>query len=104
MVTIKIGNEQRSTKDNYESWLNDQIRNRRKSGQSLSVEVNIECDARLLLVAADHDLGGGGSSRSYSYTETQILDLWLEKGLTEKGFKTGNLISFLKQLRKLISC
>ncbi|QHI68049.1 hypothetical protein [Tichowtungia aerotolerans] len=103
MVTIKIGTSRRDLSDNFESWLADQVNSRKKDGSPVVVEIDIhENGATLNLAAHDHSVSFGASSRVYNPTEQAILQLWGDKGLGGTGFNVGDLISFLKQLTRLL--
>lgn len=103
MVTIKIGASRRNLSDNFESWLADQINSRKKDGFPVVVEISIhENGASLNLAAHDHSVSFSGSSRVYNSTEQAILQLWGDKGLGGIGFSVGDLISFLRQLKRLL--
>lgn len=102
-VTIRIGDEQRSIGDNYEAWISEQIRNRRKSGQKARIVIEIGGDLALTFACEDSPTGGGGGgSRNYSLRQQGIIDLWFKHGLDKCPINPGEVISFLKQLRKLI--
>lgn len=102
-VTITIGDEKRSIAGDYESWISDQIRNRRKAGESVRVVIEIDGDLALTFACEDKPSGGGGGgSRNYSPSQQEIINLWLKHGLNKCPINPGEVISFLKRLRKLI--
>ena len=103
IVTITIGPTTKYITDNFEQWLQEQIRNRRSDGAAADVHVNIEGRMNLKFVATDCPQNySGGSSRPFSNDERRIIDLWKEHDLCEKGYPAGALISFLKKLRRLL--
>ncbi|MDP1994119.1 MAG: hypothetical protein Q8K40_02625, partial [Ignavibacteria bacterium] len=64
-ATVTIGNEKKSLEHDYESWISEQIRNRRKAGESVKVMIEIDGDLDLRFTCEDKPSGGGGRSRNY---------------------------------------
>lgn len=103
MVAIKIDSSRVSLSDNYESWLADQINGRKKDSSPVVVEIDIHTNGvDLSFVAHDCPMNLGASSRVYSSREQAVIDLWQDKGLSGTGFSLGDLMSFLKQLKRLL--
>lgn len=100
MIKIQIGTSERDLNDANESWINQQINRRRKDGQSVCVRLRIRTNS-LDFTLATSSCGGGGGRRPKP-SEQKIFDLWKKHGLTEADFTGGNLIAFLKQLRKFL--
>jgi hypothetical protein len=102
MTTVRIGDETRSLADANESWINQQINRRRADGQNVCVEVSIGTGGLSLRLATPGCGGGGGGGRSPSSNEQEVLDLWIKRGLNTSDFTGGNLVAFLKHLRRLL--
>ena len=100
-ITIRIGGETRTLADATESWVTQQINRRRQDGQSVCVEVLIRgsgVDLRLATLGCGASGGGGG--RPPNSNEQDIFTLWNDRGMNSSNFTGGNLVAFLKQLRK----
>jgi hypothetical protein len=100
-ITVRIGGETRTIADASESWITEQLNRRKRDGQSVCVEVLLSgsgVDLRLATPGCGQSSGGGG--RQPNSNEQDIFSLWLERGLGSADFTGGNLIAFLKQLRK----
>src|SRR5262249_2908145 len=104
MITLRITGQRRdwnSVDDIEESWVIQQINQRRRAGEAGCVEGRIET-ARLKLspaTPAGRQTGGGG--RLPNADERRVFTLWNERGLNASGFADGQLIAFLKQLSHL---
>lgn len=100
-VTVQIGTELRSGDDATESWITDQINRRRRDGAAVCIVVMVKSsgvDVRLTTPAC----GGGGGGRAPNLREQEIIELWNERKLNSSDFTGGNLVAFLKQLRRFI--
>lgn len=95
------GGETRSLAEAGESWINQQINRRRAEGQNVCVEVSISTSG-LNLRLATPGCGSGGGGRPPTANERAVLDLWSKLGLLSGDFTGGNLVAFLKQLRRLL--
>lgn len=100
MVKIKIGGEERNIENVEANWINQQINRRREDGQQVCVQVRIRTDSFDLTLATPTCGGRGG--RTPQPHEQEIFDLWKKRGLNESDFTGGNLVAFIKQLRKLL--
>jgi hypothetical protein len=99
---IQIGNEQRSISEPYEGWVADQLHRFGNNGKSVCVKVTVQSDGLdMILQTPACGVSGGGGGRQPNTREREIFELWRERGLNASDFTQGNLISFLKQLRKL---
>lgn len=101
-ATITIGDETRSITENYEGWISEQLRNRRKAGESVRILIKIDGDLNLTFACEDNPSGGGGGTQNYSPSQQEIINLWLQHGLNKCPINAGEVISFLKRLRKFI--
>ena len=101
MITIKIGSSEQSFESADESWINQQINGRRRDGQSVCVRVVINNGSINMALSTPSCTSGGGGGRPPNAQEQRIFDLWEKQGLNKPDFHGGNLIAFLKQLRRL---
>ena len=94
MNTIRIGSETKSLTDATESWINKQKR---------------LCGGGDRPRRAEHSIGhtgvwrGGEGGHAPNTNEQEVFDLWSKRGLNSADFAGGNLVAFLKQLRRLVS-
>ena len=102
-VTIEINGQTKSLSEKFESWISEQIRNRRQDGESITLIVRIGGDLDLIFVCKDSPSTGGSSGRQYTPRQQELINLWLEKGLNSCPVNPGNVISFLKELERRIS-
>ena len=100
MVTIRIGAEARTLTDATENWINDQINRRRLDGQDVCVEVRVHTGGLDLRLATPGCGTGGGGGRLPNPSEREVFELWTKRGLSSSSFSGGNLVAFLKQLRR----
>ena len=101
-ITVRIGHETRDLEAASETWINDQLNRRRHDGQNVCVQVTVHAgDVQLPLSTPGCGIGGGGT-RQATAREMAILDLWNKRHLNEADFTAGNLIAFLKQLRRIV--
>jgi hypothetical protein len=102
MITVKIAEEERQFDTIDEQWLNQQINRRRADGETVCVRVTIrEGDIDMLLSTPTCGASVGGSRPARPH-EKQVLDLWDRLNLNVASFTGGNLVAFLKQLRKVL--
>lgn len=102
MNTIKIGNEERSLSDADAQWITQQIVNRRNAGMTVCVIVSVATTDVDLMLATPSCGAGGGGGRQFTSPERGILDLWNKHHLNETEFSPGDVVSFVKQIAKLI--
>lgn len=100
-VTIKIGTESRILSDAREDWINEQIRRRRAEGP-VCVLVHIEGQGVDITLMTPACSSGPGGRRRLTNLESEIVELWKKRGLNEPDFSGGNVVAFLRQLRKLL--
>ena len=102
MAYVEIEGIQKDLNGKYEQWLAEQIGNRNDKGVAVSVRVVID-ELSLSFIAESCPRSGGGSgSRTYSPKQKEVIQLWTDMGLCDSDFGLGNLISFLKRLRKFL--
>lgn len=102
MIRVRIGTDERDmTSDIDEHWINQQINRRRADGERVCVRVTIN-ESGLNVVLATPTCGGGGAGRAPNASESEVIALWLSRGLNQADFIGGNLVAFLKQLRSLV--
>ncbi len=101
-VTVQIGNETRDLDDATESWINEQIDRRRRDGASICITVRIQLPGVDLRLDTPACGGGSGGGRQPNSSEQQIINLWNERKLNSSDFSGGNVVAFVKQLRRLI--
>lgn len=105
MINIKVGESERSFTDAHhidESWINQQISRRREEGQSVCVRVFIKDSHIDVALSTPTCAGAGGGGRQPTSQELQVFELWEHLGLKKPDFQGGNVIAFLKQLRKIL--
>jgi hypothetical protein len=101
-VNVQIGTEERALSDANESWIIDQIVRRQRDGASICIVVRIRiagADLRLVTPGCGSSSGGG---RPPNPQEQEIIQLWTERKLNSPEFTAGNVVAFLKQLRRLV--
>ncbi len=101
MVTIRVGNDSRQLEDADESWITQQINNRRREGVAVCVMVMIRT-SNLNVTLATPACGSGGGGRAPEPDEARIIDLWSKHRLQSNDFNGGNLVAFIKQLDKFL--
>lgn len=102
MIRIRIGDVERELASADEHWINQQINRRRADGQTVCVRVTVhEGDLNMVLSTPTCGASGGGG-RSPRPQEKEVFDLWNQRGLNDADFTGGNLVAFLKQLKRLL--
>jgi len=101
LIEIQIDGSKKSIDEDYESWVNQQINNRRKDGQIICIRVFIK-EEQINLVLSSRECSSSRVSRSLLEKEKAIVDLWNKCRLNTSDFHGGNLIAFLKQVRKYL--
>lgn len=105
MVIIQIGTDRhilQSLRDVDESWINQQINRRRRDGERVCVQVEIEYSSINMRLATPDCARSGGGGRQANSQERGIFDLWAKHHLNSPDFSGGNLVAFFKQLRRVI--
>jgi hypothetical protein len=99
MITVKIAEEERHLEEVDPQWINQQINARRADGQTVCVRVTIregEVDITLSTPTCGPKGPGGRQARP---KESQLFNLWNQRGLDEANFTGGSLVAFLNQLK-----
>ncbi len=98
MVTVTIGAESSTDSEISESWINEQISNRRRAHAMICVIVKIK-ERGLDLALRTAGCGGvaAGPGRAPNPRESQVFQLWEKLHLNAPEFTGGNLIAFLRQ-------
>lgn len=98
MIRVRIGDAERELSTVSEDWLNQQINRRRADGHSVCIRVIILQD-QLNMTLSTPSCPKGVGNRPPNRYEQQVFDLWEKSGLNTEQFTSGNLITFLKQLK-----
>jgi hypothetical protein len=85
-----------------ESWINEHINQRKGDGQAICIQVFLDEDGVNMILSTPACGSGGGGGRRPTAREQEIFDLWNKHHLNETQFTGGNVIAFLKQLRRLL--
>lgn len=102
MITLKIGNNERSDGNINAQWIQEQINARRKAGEKICVFFNVNCgDVNLNLPSRDCPKSGDGGGRSPNFKEEFILDEWRKKGYPDQDINTGMVVSFWEFLKRV---
>ena len=103
MSTVQIGSETQDLSNFDENWVNQQINRRRQDGQNVCVRVSIATSGVNLSLTTPGCGGAGGGGREPNRSEREIVELWNSKKLNSTDFAGGNLIAFLKQIRRSLT-
>jgi hypothetical protein len=102
MVTIRIGSDTRRLEDVDDSWITRQVNNRRSEGLPVCVEVTIRTgslDMKLATPACGLGVSGGRAARP---DEAEVFQFWNKLHLLSADFSGGNVVAFIKQLRRVL--
>jgi hypothetical protein len=103
MYKIQIGGSEKELSEVSESWISHQVQERRHDGQPVCVRISLKNDCiDMILATPQCGGGGGGVGRQPKCKESEIFALWNDRHLNQNDWAVGNLIAFLKQLRRLI--
>lgn len=103
MNKIIIGSSEKELSEASESWITQQVRERQHASQTFCVQVILKTECGQMILSTpgcSNDSGGGG--RAPKPKEQEIFALWNERHLNQPGWAVGNLIAFLKQLKRLL--
>ncbi|MGH2756881.1 MAG: hypothetical protein ACRDI3_03745 [Actinomycetota bacterium] len=100
MNTIRIGNDSRRLEEAEESWIAQQVSNRLRESPSVCVEVTIQTSTIQLHLVTPACGGGGAGGRAPRSEEAAIIELWNKHRLNSDEVSPGNVIAFIKQLRR----
>jgi hypothetical protein len=100
--TVTIAGDTRNLSDVDESWVTQQVNRRRRDGLAVCVVVKVETTGLNMTLATSACVGsGGGGGRLPNPREQDVFDMWNSLRLNTSDFTGGNLVAFLKQLRRL---
>lgn len=99
MITIQIGNDSRNLEDAEESWIVQQVRNRQREGLPVCIRVTLQTST-LQISLTTPGCGSGAGGRKPRPDEAEIFQLWEKHKLRSDEFTGGNLVAFIKQLRR----
>lgn len=103
MYKIQIGSNEKQLNEASESWINHQVQERRQSGQPVCARITLKNDCVDMILSTPQCGGaGGGGGRQPRCKESEIFALWNDRHLNQNDWAAGNLIAFLKQLRRLL--
>jgi len=103
MVTVRIGDSEKSLEEAEPHWITQQINQRREDGiTSICVKVIIREGSVEMILSTPGCGGGVGRPGQPSSEEKDIIDLWQKQNLNEYEFTPGNLVAFIQQLKKMI--
>lgn len=98
MVSINIcGSEQKLT-EVTDSWLREQIMNRRANDVSVWIRVTIRIDRVNIVLTTDNCPRSPSSPRPPNRHEREIFDLWDSMGLKNPSADPGTLSRFLHKI------
>jgi hypothetical protein len=101
MNKIQIGSVERNLQDADPNWVNEQINGLRRDGKAVCVRIFFKDEGVDLMMATPGCISsGGGGGRRLTPKEQSILELWDKLHLSKQEFSAGNVVAFLKQLRK----
>jgi hypothetical protein len=99
MIRVIIGDNERELESVSENWINQQINRRKANGESICAKVFIQKNNIDIGLATPSCPRGQGYRRA-NKDEQEIINLWEKFGLNTEKFTGGNLVAFLKQLKK----
>ena len=102
MVTVTIGSDSRPGEEADPQWVTQEINRRRQDGQAVCVQVQIHEDGVAVALSTPSCSGGAGGGRAPNAKEQRILELWAQHRLNTNEFGAGELVAFLRQVRKLL--
>lgn len=102
MIKVQVGEAVKDYDDVTECWIIQQINDRRHSGQSVCVRVTIKKDSLNMILSTSGCPIAPSKPRQPNPSEAEIFGLWDHLGLNDEKFSPGNVVAFLKQLRRWI--
>ena len=102
MVTVTIGSDSRAGEEADPQWVTQEINRRRQDGQAVCVRVQIQEDGVAVALSTPNCSGGAGGGRPPNAKEQRILDLWAQHRLNTNEFGPGEVVAFVRQLRRLL--
>ncbi len=102
VATVTIAGETRNLSELEESWVTQQVNRRLRDGATVCVIVKV-CTTGIDVSLPTPGCGaGGGGGRAPNRREQEVIDLWKSHRLHTTAFTGGNVIAFLKQLRRYL--
>lgn len=101
MIRIRIGDQERDYDSADENWINQQINRRRADGLQVCVRVTIHLGDMDMILSTPTCGSSSRGGRRPRPSEQEVFDLWNQRGLDSPDFTGGNLVAFIKQLRRL---
>ena len=102
MVRIQIGDAERDINNVDENWIIQQINRRRSDGLEVCVRVVVNSGELNMVLSTPTSGGQSRGGRAPYPHEKVIFDLWNHRGLNTMNFNGGNVMAFLKQLRRYL--
>ncbi len=99
-IRVKIGAIERDIGEADSYWINEQINRLQNDGVVVCVQVFIEQESVRLRLATYGCQSVGGGNRALTPQENEIVTLWKKLHLDSDNFTGGNLVAFLKQIRR----
>jgi hypothetical protein len=102
MNTIKIGTNERNLGEASEPWISQSINERKADGQNVCIRVSLRTDNVNMVLSTPSCGSGGGGNWEPNAVESEIIEIWKKLGLNTSSFAGGNLVAFVKQIRKYV--
>ena len=102
MITVKIGALEQDLENADPNWINQQINGLRRDGHTVCVIVKIHEDPIHMTLSTPTCPSMGGGGRPPNSLEQKIFDLWRKHHLDQIDIKTGFVVSFLNELRRVV--
>lgn len=99
MIQIRIGNSERELGEASDGWIAQQVQERKRDHQPVCVKVILSC-VGLNFALVTPPCGGGGGGWQPNSKEKAVIELWQGCHLNHDDWAVGNLIAFLKQLKR----
>ena len=102
MITITIEGMSRELDQADPYWIHQQVNRRHDDGQPVCVRFAIdEPDAKMTLATPACAVNGSGG-RKPNAIEQEIFEQWHKHRLNSSEFSGGNVISFMRQLERIL--
>ncbi len=102
MITVKIGGDARDYSRADAQWVGQQIHGLQRDNLPVCVRVKIE-EGPINFTLVSSACGGGGGDWRPNTQEQRIIDLWIKHHLDKPQIQVGYLVSFLRELGRLVS-
>lgn len=101
MIWVSVEGERIKIGEFSPRWLMERLERGRDRRRPVCVRVEIdEGPVQLGLPTPGCNSGGGGGTPNRE--ELRIIEEWRRRGLAQSGWEPGQLIAFLKDLRRLL--